>query len=535
MNALQAGPDSSMFRQKLLAMCGIALVAMLVALDQTVVSTSLPSMVSELNGFEYYAWIVNGYLLASVGVVPVFGRLGDFFGRKPFIASAIAIFTVASLLCGLANSMPMLIAARALQGFGGGMMVGTAYAAVPDLFPDAKSRVRWQVVIVVAAGLGNALGPTLGGLLTENFGWRSTFLINLPVGLACFYCVYRFLPSSKGQHGAGEKVKIDILGAVLITAVLAALQLAVERIPESGFTMSNIVLLGLVFISFGLFIQCERKALHPIIPLSLFKNSDLVKMNLLGVVIGFVLFSLLFFTPLLLQGGFGLSPREAGLIATPLAACIAIGSFINTRIVIHLAKPVAILTVGFSLMTGAAVGLGFAGASTPHWLFVVFLVMAGLGLGFSINNLNVFSQGIAGREYFGIVTALLQSTRMVGGMLGTTLVGTVVSRHYSSNIVNVVQQPVGGGLGPDMVAKFSDPQLLVDAAAQTHVSEALQTLSLNPQPLMAAARELLVTSIHYGMALTAACALLAVFITLRLMHVRFKSSEVSANAPSQSH
>src|ERR1700761_3896947 len=138
------------FRESLLAMLGISLVNMLGALDQTVVSTALPSIISELKGFEYYAWIVTSYLLASVVTVPVFGRLGDYFGRKPFVIAAISTFTGASVLCGLAPSMLALLFARALQGIGGGMMVGTAFASIPDLFPDARSRVKWQVVMAAA-------------------------------------------------------------------------------------------------------------------------------------------------------------------------------------------------------------------------------------------------------------------------------------------------------------------------------------------------------------------------------------------------
>src|SRR3954452_1090829 len=178
------------FRESLLAMIGISLVNMLVALDQTVVSTALPSIVSDLKGFEYYAWIVTSYLLASVVTVPVFGRLGDFFGRKPFVIAAISTFTLASVLCGFAQSMQFLIVMRALQGVGAGMMVGTAFAAIPDLFPDPHSRVRWQVVMAAAYGIGTAAGPSLGGWMSEHLGWRSTFLINLPVGAAALYFIW---------------------------------------------------------------------------------------------------------------------------------------------------------------------------------------------------------------------------------------------------------------------------------------------------------------------------------------------------------
>ena len=182
------------FRTALLAMLGIGLVNMLVALDQTVVSTALPSIVAELHGFEYYAWIASAYLLASVVTVPVFGRLGDYFGRKRFVIAAVVTFTVASALCGLAHDMLFLVFARGLQGVGGGMMVGTAFASIPDMFPDPRSRVRWQVVMAAAYGIGTAAGPSLGGWMSEHWGWRSTFLVNLPVGAAAFYFIWAHLP-----------------------------------------------------------------------------------------------------------------------------------------------------------------------------------------------------------------------------------------------------------------------------------------------------------------------------------------------------
>lgn len=182
------------FRESLLAMLGIAFVVMLVALDQTVVATALPTVVAELQGFEYYAWVATAYLLTSVITVPIFGRLGDYYGRKPFVLASIVVFLAASVLCGMANNMLFLVGARALQGIGGGMLVGTAFACIPDLFPDSHVRLRWQVMMSTAFGLANALGPSLGGVLTEWFGWRAVFYINVPVGVLGLLFAWRYLP-----------------------------------------------------------------------------------------------------------------------------------------------------------------------------------------------------------------------------------------------------------------------------------------------------------------------------------------------------
>ncbi|HJV51461.1 MAG TPA: MFS transporter, partial [Noviherbaspirillum sp.] len=192
-------------------MLGLAFVVMLVALDQTVVGTALPTIVAELKGFNLYAWVATSYLLASVITVPIFGRLGDHFGRKYFVVAAITIFTLASVLCGLANSMLFLVLARGLQGVGGGMLVGTAFASVPDLFPEPHVRLRWQVIISSAFGIANAVGPSLGGFLTEYAGWRSVFYVNLPVGMLGVYFVARHMPLIRHHKGNGP-LKLDWLG-----------------------------------------------------------------------------------------------------------------------------------------------------------------------------------------------------------------------------------------------------------------------------------------------------------------------------------
>src|ERR1035438_1195923 len=319
------------FRESLLAMIGISLVNMLGALDQTVVSTALPSIVSELKGFEYYAWIVTSYLLLSVVTVPIFGRLGDYFGRKPFVITAISTFTAASVLCGMAHCMGFLIFGRALQGIGGGMMVGTAFASIPDLFPDPRARVRWQMVMAAAYGVGTAAGPSLGGFLTEHYSWRATFLVNLPVGAVSLACVLLYLPSFHPDRPKPRKVRVDWLGALLISICLGCAQMCVELLPKNGWDPRTACRLAAVALSGIGLVWCEKRADYAIIPLDLFENKSLVTVFMLSGWIGFVMYSLIFFSPLLLQGAFGLSPQQAGLLVPPLAACVAIGSILKSN------------------------------------------------------------------------------------------------------------------------------------------------------------------------------------------------------------
>jgi EmrB/QacA subfamily drug resistance transporter len=500
-------------------MLGIGLVNMLVALDQTVVSTALPSIVAELQGFEYYAWIASAYLLASVVTVPVFGRLGDYFGRKRFVIAAVITFTVASVLCGLANDMLFLVIARGLQGVGGGMMVGTAFASIPDLFPDPRARVRWQVVMAASYGIGTAAGPSLGGWMSEHWGWRSTFLINLPVGIAAFYFILVHLPNFHRPR-EGE-VKIDWLGAVLVALVLGGLQTFIESVPKDGLSTGNLVLGACVFVGAAALLAVERRATHPMIPLDLFRDPQLVTLFMLSTLSGFVMFSLIFFAPLLLQGGFGLSPQQAGLLATPIAMFIAIGSFINTRIILHLSKPTLILSIGFVLLLCASLGLAFTDAATSHVWIEIPMAGIGIGLGFILNNLNVFAQQIAGRERFGIATALLQSTRMVGGMLGTSIVGTIVQHHYREVVAGTLRV-LGASASSTWLPRFADPRILIDPALRAKVLAELLPTGLDGPALVEGARSALVQSIHIGVMLTAVAALSAAFIVRRVAGITFR-------------
>lgn len=215
------------FRESVLAMLGVASVSMLIALDQTIVGTALPRIVAELRGFELYAWVATAYMLASVITIPIFGRLGDLFGRKPFMLAAILLFTLASVLCGIATNMLFLVLARGLQGIGGGIMMGTVFATVADLFPDPRLRLRWLVFVSSAFGLANVVGPTLGGMLTQHGSWRLVFFVNVPVGVAALFFVHAFLPHLHHARD-GARLRLDWLGACVVAVTFGALQLAIE-------------------------------------------------------------------------------------------------------------------------------------------------------------------------------------------------------------------------------------------------------------------------------------------------------------------
>lgn len=506
-----AASDSSLtgrvltVRQSLFAMLGLSFVVMMVAIDQTVVGMALPTIVAELNGFELYAWVGTSYLLTSVIMVPIFGRLGDFYGRKPFVIAAIVVFGAASALCGFSNSMMQLVLARALQGIGGGMLVGTAFACIPDLFPEPSVRLRWQVIFSSAYGLANAIGPTLGGVLTHYVGWRSVFFVNLPISLLGLWFVSNYLPHMR--HEQRGRIHLDWQGALLIAAGLSCLQLFVQFLPAPGQgQMAALAGIGGVVMFAALYFW-ESRCAQPLLPLEMFRNKSLSALFGLSTLLGFALFAILFYVPLLLQGGFGMTPQVAGLVITPLVVFITVASIVNSRILVRLPNPNVMLYWGFALLIVSCAGLIFINRTTSEWIMVAVLVAGGLGLGFVLPNLTVFGQEIAGRSHLGIATAVLQSTRMIGGMLGMAIIGSLVNYYYVQHVRLAVSthSPAGwGGL-------LEDPQMLMNAADQQKFVAQLQGLGLDGTMFIDTARSAMVSAIHAGMIAVLLFVIAAVF------------------------
>src|SRR5476649_1571980 len=268
-----APPAALNFRRALLAMLGLSLTLMLSALDQTVIGNTMPYIVADLGGFDLYAWLATGYLLTSIVTVPIFGRLGDYFGRKFFVVAATLVFTLASLLCAQADSMLMLVLWRALQGIGGGMLIGTAFACIPELFPEVRRRLRWQILLSSAFSIVNALGPTLGGILTEHYGWRSVFYLNVPCGVLALVMAWRYLPYIKPRRRHG--IQLDWLGALLVMLLLGSLQLGVtgmsshmNRLGVTAWLLASLLsLLGLI--------GQQQRAAAPLLPPVLFAPGTL--------------------------------------------------------------------------------------------------------------------------------------------------------------------------------------------------------------------------------------------------------------------
>ncbi|MFO1359001.1 MFS transporter [Plasticicumulans sp.] len=499
--------------QALRAMLGIALVAMLVALDQTVVGTAMPTIVAELRGFEQFAWVATAYLLSSTTLLPVLGRLGDLFGRKPFVIAAIIVFTGASALCGQAGSMPALIAARALQGVGGAMIIATAFTSIADLFPDTAHRLRWQALMSSSFALASGIGPVLGGLLTEHFGWRSVFYVNLPLGLLALVLVIAYLPRSRGTRAEGAG--FDLPGALWLSGGLAALLLWVELGQRAGAWFAGALPLWLAggVLALLLFVRRQLHARHPLLPLRLLAIPRVRRVVLCALAAGAVMFAALFYAPLLLQGAYGHSPHEAGLIVTPLVLAIALGSLINGRLYGRLADPESLLLPGWLLLGAGVLGVQAVGAQTSAWLAAGAFLLCGLGLGFLFPNFTLLVQTSVPRAELGVATALVQTVRALGSMAGTVVLGVLVTGTWRT-----AMDAAGSGAGAQALRPlFADPQLLLDPAGLHQATTLAARLPDGPAQLaqlLDAAHRALAAGIHLGLLLAAGLAALVLIALL---------------------
>jgi EmrB/QacA subfamily drug resistance transporter len=510
-----AATPARTFRESLWAMAGICLVIMLVALDSTVVGTAMPRIVAELQGYDLYPWIASSYLMTNAVLIPIIGRLGDLYGRKPFVLASVVLFTLASVLCGASQTMMQLVLARGLQGVGGGMLTGVAFACVTDLFPDRVQRVRWQAMMSATFGVASAVGPALGGWLTEHAGWRSVFFINLPVALCAFPMAWRFLP--RIVHHTGTDRSIDWLGAALLAAAIVTLLLGTEKGQSAGFTNPWFIVLIIAAVLLGVwFVRHQRSSRAPVVPMRMFARAGVKRLAALGVLTGLVMFGLIFYSPLMLQGGFGMSPNTAGITLTPLLVCVTLGSITNGRLMTRMKKPERLLTYGLALLFVGCVALSFVGPDTPRWITMLTFGICGLSLGFQLPNLTLQIQACVERHDLGAASALIQNTRMLGSMIGTSVGAAIVNLTFAREAAHAMARAAVSDAR--IVSLLQSPQVLIREEDHAALLQAAQSAGVNAAPLLEQVRAGLVSGVHHTYIACAVLVIVSFIISLRLPH-----------------
>ncbi len=409
------------------------LVLLLASLDQTIVSTALPTIVGDLGGLEHLSWVVTAYLLAATVVGPLYGKLGDLYGRKKVLQTAIAIFLVGSALCGLAQNMGELIAFRALQGLGAGGLMVVTLAVVGDIIPP-RERGRYQGYFGGVFGVSTVIGPLLGGFFVDHLTWRWIFYINLPIGIAAFAVI------AVAFRARAEKKRheIDYLGAALLAASLSSIVLFTSlggttwawRSPQIVVLMVASVLLVPAFV------LAERRAREPILPLSLFRNHTFAVASAIGFIVGFALFGAIVYLPLYLQITKGSSPTTSGLQLVPLMAGVLLTSVASGHLISRRGRYRVFPIVGTAVTALGLFLLSLLQADTSTWVAMAFAMVVGLGLGMVMQVLVLAVQNAVDPRDMGVATSGSTLFRQIGGSIGVALFGAIFANRLTVELAS---------------------------------------------------------------------------------------------------
>lgn len=416
-------------KQLALAMAGVAVTVSIVAFDATIISTILPQVARSLGGMSLYAWAGTGYFLACAVTVMIFGRLGDLYGRKPLMLLSLVLVILGSVLSGLSQSMPQLVGFRVLQGFGGGMMIATAFAAPADIFPDPKQRVRWMVLLSSTYAMASGIGPVLGGVVTQAFGWRAAFFVIPVTALVAFAMVWRYFPRLQAARST-VKHRMDWVGAFLMAVTVGAPLVGIELLSSRDAGVPVPLALAVIVstvVSGYLLLKVERRVSTPIFPLRVLQTKQARYLNIASILCGAIMFILIYYIPLQFQDVFGFSPIVAGALITPLVAGMPIGSIINGALFPRETNPQRLMLLGSVLLgVGCLLALTFTANSAVWWVLLT-MALCGLGLGFLLPNFTLFMQMVADRQDVGVASALVQTARALGSAIGTALVGVAIA------------------------------------------------------------------------------------------------------------
>ena len=528
-SALPEGFHSLPKRQIVFTMVGVMLATLLSALDQTIVGTAMPRIIADLNGFEHYAWVVTAYMVTSTTTVPIMGKLTDLYSRKWLFFSGIVFFLFTSALCGLSQSMTQLIIFRGLQGIGAGTMMANSFTVIGDLFPPVE-RGKYQGFVGAMFGLASVVGPTTGGYITDNLSWHWVFFVNLPLGLVVVAVFLLFFPH---VSPVGNRQQIDFAGAgtliLCVVPLLLALSWAGTRY-EWG-SPEVVALLGFAVLMAIVFVLIEGRASEPTMPLELFANPIFRVSVVLTFLTGVGMFGMIIFIPLFVQGALGNSATVSGNVLTPMTLAMVIGNVSSGQVLARAGGRYRIQALlGLGIMTFGTFLLVGMGLDTSNLVVSRNIAIAGFGLGITMPLFIIAVQNSVPYRLLGVSTASTQFFRSIGGTVGVSLLGTVMTNRFTTEFRGLIPQAAGNALTPDTISQMlSNPEALVSPEARDQLMNSLPSLGaagqVQAEQFLSTMREALALSLHdvfLAGALLCACAfVIALFlkeIPLRKKH-----------------
>ena len=452
-------------RQILITLAGVMLAMFLSSLDQTIVGTAMPRIITDLGGFAHYTWVTTAYIIASTITIPITGKLTDMYGRKWFYIAGLAIFITGSLLCGLSQTMTQIIIFRGLQGMGAGIMMANAFIVIGDLFPPAE-RGKYQGLMTGVFGISSIIGPTLGGFITDNLSWHWVFFVNVPLGLIIIGLFIFFFPNFRPSNA---KPKIDYPGIVTLILAVVPTMLALTWAGVEYPWVSVPIISMFVFSAAmtALFIVIEGRSDEPIIPMWLFKNRIVAISTIVIFITGIGMFGGIIFIPLFFQGVLGLSATASGSFLTPMMLGVVAGALVSGQVLSRAGGHYRLQ--GMFGLAAIALGMGLLSTMTVETSYaraVFYIILTGIGLGITMPLYTIAVQNAVPYAVMGVATSSTAFFRSIGGALGLAIFGSVMNNRFASELVTRISPAAKEIISPEPLDSLAhNPQALMSPEA----------------------------------------------------------------------